>query len=120
MSDSNALPSSWPSPRTDPPDDDPEGIEAASEAEDESIEDIIAVDDAERVRQLIDREIAAMRDYVSWAREDIRQGHAHGAAADARKAANCAHRIMLLRVLLSLVETTGSAGVVIEDGKVKA
>ena len=31
MTDRNALPTSWPSPRTDPPDDDPEGIEAAAE-----------------------------------------------------------------------------------------
>ena len=35
MSDANALPPSWPSPRTDPPDDDLEGIEAAADAEHE-------------------------------------------------------------------------------------
>ena len=31
----NALPPSWPEPRTDPPDDDPDGIEAAAEREHE-------------------------------------------------------------------------------------
>ena len=75
---------------------------------------------AERVRQLIAREKAAMRDYVSWACSSIRTGHAHGAGVDARTAANCAHRIMLLRVLLALVDTSGVTVITIdEDGKVQ-
>ena len=101
----SAFPPSWPEPRTDPPDDDPEGIEAAAERDcADALESEIAADDTERVRQLIARETSAMRDYVSWTLSSIRSGHAHGAGSDARMAANCAHRIMLLRVLLSLVE----------------
>ena len=80
------------------------------------IEDIITIDDAERVRKMIDHEKASMSTEVSWTLHSIRHGHEHLACEGARDAARHAHLIMLLRVLLTLVEPEPAC----EDGEVKA
>ena len=69
-----------------------------------NIKRIVAVDDAQRVRKMIDREKAAVSSYASWTCASVRVGNEHAAKSDAMELAEHAHRIMLLRVLLALVE----------------